>query len=127
MKISVITPTLIAVLGVEQVVQSVLDQRFENFEHIIVDSGSKGGTLEKLKHFPHVKVIAAPQLNQVNVMNLGFTHSVGEIIVYLTADDYFLDAPFEAVLPEFQLGAKFVVGNVLVKSSRGHFELWNYD
>jgi glycosyltransferase involved in cell wall biosynthesis len=51
-------------------------------------------------------------------MNKGFARSKGEVVVYLNADDYFFPGAFSAVAPEFEKGAKFVVGNVLIKSER---------
>lgn len=125
MKISVITPTLNAAPQVERAIRSVLLQCSENFEHIFVDGGSTDGTLEKLREFPHLKVIVASQSNQVSAMNIGFSQSTGDIIVYLNADDYFLECAFDSVLPEFHKGANFVVGNVLVKSGRGRLEFLN--
>ena len=54
-------------------------------------------------------------------MNKGFEMSTGEIIVYLNADDYFLPGAFNAVLPHFQRGHKFVVGKVKVLNEDGSF------
>lgn len=51
-------------------------------------------------------------------MNKGFERASGDIIVFLNADDYFLQGAFSSVIKEFRHGAKFVVGNVLVKSER---------
>jgi glycosyltransferase involved in cell wall biosynthesis len=114
MKISVITPCLNSRKYIEHSIQSVRDQHFFDLEHIIVDGGSVDGTVDILKKYPHLKWISEPDDGQSDAMNKGFNLSTGDIIVYLNADDYFLPKAFETVIRQFEGGAVFVVGNVLI-------------
>jgi len=120
-KISVITPSYNSSEYLEQAIQSVFDQNYANFEHIIVDGASTDGTLEILKRFPHLKWISEPDDGQSDAMNKGFAMSSGEIIVYLNSDDYFLPDAFNTVVPYFSKGAKFIVGKVKVIMEDGSF------
>lgn len=119
MHISVITPSFNAAPYIEQAINSVLHQRYENFEHIIVDGGSIDGTVEILKRYPHLKWISEVDKGQSDAMNKGYKLSSGDVIVYLNADDYFEEGAFEAVTEAFNRGAKFVIGNVRVLNADG--------
>ncbi len=113
-KISVITPSLNSEKHIESAIQSVLDQDYLNYEHLIVDGQSTDNTIGILKKYPHLHWVSEPDNGQSHAMNKGFRMSRGEIIVYLNADDYFLPGAFKAVIPYFEEGSKFVVGNVKV-------------
>lgn len=125
MKISIITPSYNSGDYIERAIESVLAQNCDDWEHLIIDGGSTDGTLNILQRYPHLRYISEPDGGQADAMNKGFRMSTGDIIVYLNADDYFFKGAFNAVLEEFSKGAKFVVGNVLVKSTRLNAEFLN--
>lgn len=112
MKISVITPSLNSGKYIERAIQSVLDQGYDNFEHIIMDGLSTDNTIEILKKYAHIKWVSEKDSGQSNAMNKGFGLSTGDIIVYLNADDHFMPNAFDLVLPHFKNGETFVVGDV---------------
>jgi glycosyltransferase involved in cell wall biosynthesis len=125
LKISVITPSFNSATFIERAIKSVLAQNYANWEHIIMDGGSTDCTLSILKKYTHLKLFTEKDDGQADAMNKGFKKSKGDIIVYLNADDYFFPGAFSAVIAEFEKGAKFVVGNVLVKSARLKSEFLN--
>jgi len=125
-KISVITPSLNNDEHIERAIKSVLSQDYENYEHIVVDGGSKDNTLDILNKFPHLHWISEPDNGQADAMNKGFGMSSGDIVVYLNADDYFFEGAFSAAIHEFEKGAQFVVGNILIISERLGSEFTNY-
>jgi glycosyltransferase involved in cell wall biosynthesis len=125
LKISVITPSFNSADYIERAIESVLNQDYYNWEHVIIDGGSKDGTLDILKKYRHLKWISEPDNGQADAMNKGFKISTGDVIVYLNADDYFFPGAFSAVISEFQKEVKFVVGNILVKSPRLNGEFMN--
>lgn len=114
MKISIITPSLNSGQYIERAIKSVLEQEYNNFEHIIVDGLSTDNTIEILKKYPHLKWVSEKDTGQSNAMNKGFGLSTGDIIVYLNADDYFLLGAFTTVIPHFKNGEMFVVGDANV-------------
>ena len=83
MKISVITASLNRKDLIRWAVQSVLDQRYSEFEHWIIDGGSTDGTLELLKDYPHVKIISEPDCGVYDAWNKGISHAEGDVISIL--------------------------------------------
>ena len=110
--ISVITPSYNSGDCIEKAIKSVMSQKGLNWEHIVVDGGSTDGTLEILKRYEHIRWISEPDRGQVDAMNKGFAMSKGDIIVYLNADDYFLEGAFSAVVSLFERDTMIVYGNV---------------
>ena len=91
-KVSIYTPTYNCAKYVEQAVDSVLKQTYQDFELIVVDDASTDSTwqiLQKYKGNPKIKIIK-------NKKNIGFVRtaiktinlSKGKYIMRLDADDY---------------------------------------
>lgn len=121
MKISIITPSYNSGEYIERAIKSVIAQDYKNFEHIIIDGNSTDKTLDILKKYKHLKWVSEPDNGQSDAMNKGFLMMTGDILTYLNADDYFLPGAFSSVIPYFQKGEKFVVGDVVLITSEGKF------
>jgi len=113
-KISIITPSYNSNSTIEKAIQSVLNQGYPDFEHIIVDGGSTDTTLDLIKKYPHLKWVSEQDRGQVHAMNKGFDMSTGDIIGYLNADDYYLENAFSSVIPYFKDGTDMVMGKIKV-------------
>lgn len=96
-KISIITPTLNQVDFIERTIRSVLEQDYPNLEYIIVDGGSKDGTLDILNDYKSELILITEKDNgQTNAINKGLRISTGEIVAYLNSDDiYYKDTLFK--------------------------------
>lgn len=119
LKISVITPSFNSGKYIERAIKSVLDQDYENFEHVVMDGQSTDDTIEILKKYPHLIWVSEQDSGQSEAMNKGFAAATGDVIVYLNADDYFLPGAFKAVVPSFEEGAMVVVGNLQIITLNG--------
>jgi glycosyltransferase involved in cell wall biosynthesis len=97
LKISVVTPSLNQEKFIEENIQSILNQNYPNFEHIIIDGGSSDRTIEILKRYPHVKWISEPDRGQADALNKGFRMAKGDVIGWLNSDDSYLPGTFELV------------------------------
>ncbi|KAA3617054.1 MAG: glycosyltransferase [Calditrichaeota bacterium] len=99
-KISIITPAFNSAKFIEDAIQSVLDQKYSNFEHIIIDGGSTDGTLEILKKYPHLVWVSEKDEGQSDAINKGFAKATGDFFGWLNSDDVYEKGVFDKVLNE---------------------------
>lgn len=99
--ISVVTPCYNRVGMVAEAVESVLDQGYSNFEHVVTDGGSTDGTLDVLRRYPHLRVQSEPDENLYDALNKGVRLARGEVIAHLNTDDYFPPDTFRRVAEAF--------------------------
>jgi glycosyltransferase involved in cell wall biosynthesis len=81
---------------IETAIQSVIDQGYPDYEHIIIDGGSTDGTLEVLKKYPHLIIVSEPDSGMYEALNKGLQYATGDLIGFLNSDDiYARDAFFK--------------------------------
>jgi glycosyltransferase involved in cell wall biosynthesis len=93
MKISLITISYNSAKTIEQTIQSVLLQTYENIEYIIIDGASADGTLEIINRYSDkiTKIISEKDAGIYDAMNKGITLATGEIIGIINSDDFYKD------------------------------------
>lgn len=93
-KISVITVCYNAVNDIEKTILSVVNQKYDNIEYIIVDGGSTDGTLDVIKKYQYyiAKFVSEKDEGIYDAMNKGMRLATGEWIVYLNAGDFFFES-----------------------------------
>jgi glycosyltransferase involved in cell wall biosynthesis len=85
--ISIITPCLNGAAFVAEMAESVRDQAGVTVEHLVMEGGSRDGTLEILARYPHLSVIAEGDSGSHDAMNRGVALAQGEIVGFLNTDD----------------------------------------
>lgn len=111
-KISVITPSYNQGQFIEETILSVLNQNYDNFEHIVVDGGSTDETVQILKKYPHLKWVSEKDEGQSDALNKGLVMATGDIIGWLNSDDYYEKNIFSDVVGHFEdQSVEWVVGN----------------
>lgn len=105
MKISIVTVTYNSEATIEDTILSVINQKYKNYEHIIIDGCSKDKTLSIAKHYaeisPKIKVVSERDDGIYNAMNKGISLATGDIIALLNSDDFFLENALDIVLKAF--------------------------
>jgi glycosyltransferase involved in cell wall biosynthesis len=88
---------------IEETIQSVLSQGYDNMEYIIVDGGSTDGTLELIKKYEDkiTQWVSEPDTGIYNAMNKGWNMASGDVIGILNADDYYEEGALEKVAKLF--------------------------
>ena len=89
--ISVITVVFNGAEHIEQTINSVLGQTYDNVEYIIIDGGSTDGTLDIIKEYEGQVDYWVSEKDKgiYDAWNKGLKLSSGEIIGFANADDYY--------------------------------------
>jgi len=99
--ISIITPCLNRKEFIAEAIESVLQQQYSHFEHIIIDGGSTDGTLEILDKYSHLNVISEKDKGLYDAINKGLAIAKGHIIGLLNSDDFYEPDIFKDVSKAF--------------------------
>ena len=112
-KVSIVTPSYNQGQFIEGNIQSVLNQKYPNIEHIIIDGSSTDGTIDILKKYDHLKWISEPDNGQEDAINKGFNSATGEIIAWLNSDDYYCQGVFSQIANYFvnNIDIMWIYGN----------------
>ena len=91
MKFSIVTATYNSEQTISRTLQSVENQTFCNYEHIIMDGASNDSTLEIIGRYksPKRRVFSERDEGIYDALNNGILNSSGEYIITLHADDVF--------------------------------------
>ena len=89
LKISIITVAYNAQNTIERCISSVLGQKFNNIQYIVIDGGSTDGTTQIIdKYRENISVlISEPDNGVYDAMNKGISFAEGDIIGMLNADE----------------------------------------
>ena len=120
-KISVVTVCYNAVNDIEKTILSVINQTYPNIEYLIIDGGSKDGTMDIVnKYKDKIDVIVSePDKGIYDAMNKGIDRATGEWINFMNAGDSFaLETIVEQIFKiPFLQEIKVVYGDVIKNSS----------
>jgi len=90
LKISLVTVCFNSARTIENTILSILSQQYLHLEYIIIDGGSRDGTVDIIKKFDNVDLlISEPDKGIYDAMNKGIYHATGDIIGFLNADDIY--------------------------------------
>jgi len=91
-KFSIIIPAYNAEKYIEETLNSILNQSYNNYEIIVVDDCSTDRTYEILEKYKEIKLFQTKTNSRQGVArNIGLDNATGEYILFLDADDTFFD------------------------------------
>lgn len=117
MKISIITATYNSGMTLRDAMESVLNQSYPDFEHIIVDGVSKDNTLDIIKDLEpkyggKLKWISEPDKGLYDAMNKGIEMASGDIIGILNSDDFYTSVDVLKAVVDNISGVDAVYGDI---------------
>lgn len=115
-KISIITITYNSEKTLEETILSVINQGYSNLEYIIIDGGSKDGTLDIInKYKDHISIVVSePDEGISDAFNKGIGRASGEIIGIINSDDILLPGALETVSFNFEEGVDVYRGKTII-------------
>lgn len=127
-QISVIVPTLNEETHIRNLLFSLKNQSFKNFEVIVVDGGSTDKTIEKVEKFNAIALIR-PKMKEFPSRNEGAKKAQGRILLFTGADVIMLPNTLETVVNEIDkngLDALCAFGRVYDAPLWGKLEYYFY-
>lgn len=102
--ISVVIPVLNGEKTIQETIESILNQTFQNFEIIIINDGSQDKTLEIVNQIKdhRINIFSYPNAGLAASRNRGFVHSVGKFIAFMDADDLWTPDKLQSQLKALQ-------------------------
>ncbi len=98
--ITIITATFNSEKHLEECILSLHKQKYDNYEHIIIDGGSTDRTLDIIKKYEN-KIDywrSAPDKGIYDAFNIGMELSTGNYLGFLNSDDSFSEEAFELLV-----------------------------
>ena len=108
MKASIIIANFNSGKFINQCIESLKSQTYENMEIIFFDDNSKDNSLEIIKNYKNIEVIENKiqtkfgSLNQINAFQRCIEKSTGDVIFFLDSDDFFSKNKVEKIIKSFE-------------------------
>ncbi len=114
-RISIVTPSYNRRAFIEGSLRSVLLQGYPDLELVVIDGGSRDGTVEVLERYrPWLSaLVVEPDRGWCHAVNKGLARCTGQIVTFFSSDDLYLPGAFARVCarwPELE-GNGAVVGS----------------
>lgn len=117
-KLSIITVVYNGERYIEDAIKSVLEEKYEDVEYIIIDGGSKDETMSIINRYKDNidVIISEPDKGIYDAMNKGVNFSSGEYVVFLNSDDYYKKGTLDSCLKALASSPDALIMNTFLKS-----------
>ena len=105
-KFSIIIPIYNGEKYLNQCLNSIINQKYENIEVLLIDDGSKDSSLDICNQYAlkdsRFKVVHKKNEGPVIARKIGALHATGDYVICIDADDYIIDGYFKFLNNEIQ-------------------------
>jgi glycosyltransferase involved in cell wall biosynthesis len=122
--VSIVTVSLNSAETIERAIESVLVQTYDNVEYLVVDGGSRDGTIDILeRHGDEIDYyVSEPDGGLYDAMNKGLGLASGDYILVLNSDDWYDADAVQSLLDAQLVGdVDFVSGRARNVDASGAF------
>ena len=114
-KISIITISFNSVAEIENTIKSVVNQSYQNKEYLIIDGGSKDGTLDILNRYRNQidYLVSEPDQGISDAFNKGIKVATGDYIVMINAGDLLAPEALNRFVQYYKPGFDIIKGNTI--------------
>lgn len=118
-KVTIITINLNNSTGLQKTMQSVFEQSFKEVEYIVIDGGSKDGSVALIESYKDQLSywVSEPDTGVYQAMNKGIQKASGEYLLFLNSGDYLQGEHILAKVADTLNGSGIVYGNVFLIES----------
>ena len=116
----------------EQTIQSVINQNYDNVEYVIIDGGSTDGTVDIIRKYED-KIdywVSEPDGGLYYAMNKGIQLATGELIGLINSDDTYNDGTVSKVTDQYvnpqKLRFVIISGSIFRTDSQGNIKIRLY-
>lgn len=117
--ISIIIPVYNAEKTIERAIKSIQNQNFSDFELLLINDGSHDNSRQIIELFANedsrIKLYNEKNSGVSSARNKGITHANGKYILFLDADDYYVENAFETIIPELDEGTQLVIFGYIIQ------------
>ena len=91
-RITIVTVCFNAEKVIDRTLRSVIGQTYDNLEYLIIDGASKDDTIKVIETYQdRLRLISEPDKGLYDAMNKGIRLATGEWLLFMNADDVFVD------------------------------------
>lgn len=120
MKISVITVTFNSGKTVKDTIESVLKQKYQDYEYWVIDGGSKDNTVDIIKEYEpkfegKMYWVSEKDKGMYDGINKGIRKATGDVVGIINSDDFYhRDDIFDVIVKSFEEnpGVQAIYGDV---------------
>lgn len=126
MKISVITVTFNSGKTLKDTIESVLKQKYQDYEYWVIDGGSKDNTVDIIKEYEpkfegKMRWVSEKDKGMYDGINKGIRMATGDVVGIINSDDFYhRDDIFDVIVKSFE-------GNPKVQAIYGDVRFVNPD
>jgi glycosyltransferase involved in cell wall biosynthesis len=120
-KFTIVTASYNSIRTIRETIESVVSQDFKDWEHWVIDGGSRDGTIDLVNEYPHIKWISERDSGLYEAMNKGIARAAGEIVLMLNSDDCLTPGALRTVAKGFQANPDWdaAFGDIIYVDSQG--------